>query len=96
MMPVIACLLVGILLGQRFNVLVPAPAIALIIALSTVFGVARADALWSVAAMAMVATANLQMGYLAPRAINTIDPIQTCSRRDRWAREAGNYRISAG
>jgi hypothetical protein len=65
MMPGIACLLVGMLLGQRFKVLVLAPAIALIIALSIVFGVARADALWSVAAMAMVATANLQMGYLA-------------------------------
>jgi hypothetical protein len=56
----IVCLLAGLLLGQRFKVLVLIPAAAVVIALSF----AGAEVRWPIALMAVAATVSLQMGYL--------------------------------
>ena len=61
---VIICLLVGMVLGQRFKVLVLVPAILLVVALSLVGVVARAEAFWPIAMIAVGAIASLQFGYL--------------------------------
>ena len=63
MMLAIICLLFGMVLGQRFNVLVLVPAIALVATLSVVVGVARTDAIWSIAQTAVAAMASVQLGY---------------------------------
>jgi len=61
---IIICLLVGLVLGQRFKVLVLVPAIALVGVFSIAVGVTRADAYWPIVFMAVVATVCLQIGYL--------------------------------
>jgi membrane protein DedA with SNARE-associated domain len=63
MMLVIISLMFGMVLGQRFNVLVLVPAIALVATVSVIVGVARADAIWSIAQTAVAATVSLQIGY---------------------------------
>jgi|ERR1700694_1226756 len=57
-------LLVGAVLGQRFQVivLVPAVAIALVLAIGT--GVTHGDTGWSIVLMAAAAATSVQIGYL--------------------------------
>lgn len=63
MIPMIICLLVGMVLGQRFEVSVLFPTIALVAVFSIAGGIARADEFWPVALMVVAVTGSLQIGY---------------------------------
>ena len=60
----IVMLLVGTALGQRFTVLVLAPAIPLALVIAIGLGVARSQAPWTIVLAAAAAVACLQIGYL--------------------------------
>jgi len=62
MTPLLLCFLFGILLGQRFKVLVLLPAIAL--AVMAAVGYDHASTLGQVLGTALVVTTSLQIGYL--------------------------------
>ncbi len=57
-------LLIGMMLGQRFKVLVLMPAIAIALVIAVGAGVARADPLWSIVLIAAATATSLQIGYL--------------------------------
>jgi hypothetical protein len=63
MIPMIICLLVGMVLGKRFKVPVLFPTIALVAVFSIAGGIARADEFWPVALMVVAVTGSLQIGY---------------------------------
>jgi hypothetical protein len=58
-------LLVGMVLGQRFKVLVLLPTIAVAVLVTTGTGLVHADSGWSIVMMAAATAASLQVGYLA-------------------------------
>ena len=58
-------LLVGMVLGQRFKVLVLVPTIAIPLIFALGAGIARADTFWQIVLMAVAAASSLQVGYLA-------------------------------
>jgi hypothetical protein len=62
---IVISLLAGMVLGQRFKVLVLAPAIAFAVLAAIGAGVARPDAIWAIVLAAVATTASLQIGYLA-------------------------------
>jgi len=64
MITAIVCLLAGMVLGQRFKVMVLVPAAMLVFALTIAGGLVQGDAFWLTALMAMAAAASLQTGYL--------------------------------
>ena len=66
---VLLSLLAGMVLAQRFKVLVLAPAIAVTVLAATGLGLARHDGLGSMLILAGVAIASLQIGYLAGIAV---------------------------
>jgi hypothetical protein len=57
-------LLVGMVLGQRFKVLVLLPAIALALVLALGGGIVRADSAWWIVLGSAAAAVSLQIGYL--------------------------------
>ena len=57
-------LLVGMVLGQRFKVLVLMPTIAIALILVIGVGVARADTVWWIILSAIAVATSLQIGYL--------------------------------
>jgi hypothetical protein len=63
-MPLIICVLVGMVLGQRFKVLVLLPAIGVALIVAIGVGVASADSGWSIVLMAVSVTIMLQIGYV--------------------------------
>jgi hypothetical protein len=62
---IVISLLVGMALGQRFNVLVLVPALALTLVLTIGTGIGHADALGAIVAMVVATITSLQVGYLA-------------------------------
>jgi len=62
-------LLVGMVLGQRFTVLVLMPTSLIALAFAIGAGVARADTAWWILLTAATAAASLQMGYFIGIAI---------------------------
>ncbi len=62
--PAIIGLLVGMLLAQRFKVLVLVPVILLTLVFAIGAGIARADGVWAVGSTAAVTIVGLQIGYL--------------------------------
>jgi hypothetical protein len=58
-------LLIGVVLGQRFKVLVLVPGIGLSLVFAIAAGVADADGGWTIVLMVTTAIASLQIGYLA-------------------------------
>jgi hypothetical protein len=64
MLPAILTLLGGMALGQRFKLLVLAPAILLTLVLAVGAGVARADTPWRIGLTAAGLITSLQIGYL--------------------------------
>jgi hypothetical protein len=60
----ILSLLLGLVLGQRFKVLILIPVIIITLVFAVVAGLARADKAWTVGLTAAVAIAGLQIGYL--------------------------------
>jgi hypothetical protein len=57
-------LLVGMVLGQRFKVLVLLPAIGFALLLAIGGGIVRADSAWWIVLMAAAAATALQIGYI--------------------------------
>jgi hypothetical protein len=57
-------LMIGIVLAQRFKVLVLAPAFMITVALAIGTGLAQAGATWSIWVTALVVIVGLQVGYL--------------------------------
>jgi lipid-binding SYLF domain-containing protein len=82
-------LLVGMVLGQRFRVLVLIPAFAIGLALTIGAGIVGADAAWSTALMAAVTTISLQIGYFAGIGIRRLTVAVRASRL-RIASPAGS------
>jgi hypothetical protein len=64
MITLVICLLVGLVLGQRFRVLALIPYSLLVIALTLTVGLVSGSAFWPTAGRAVAAMASLQMGYL--------------------------------
>jgi len=69
---VLVGLLAGMALGQRFKVLVLAPAFVLVSMVAIGYGVAHGYAAWQSLPMAGVAIASLQIGYLAGIGIRSL------------------------
>jgi len=66
---VIITLLAGIVLGQRFKILILLPGITVVVIAALAIGIARAEHFGSIALMAVSAAATLQVGYLIGTAI---------------------------
>jgi hypothetical protein len=64
MIVALLCMLAGMVLGQRFKVLLLVPATALLLALTAAGGALHGDAFWPTALVAVAAAASLQTGYL--------------------------------
>jgi len=62
--PAIISLLVGMVLAQRFKVLILFPVIMLTVVLAVSVGIARADATWAAALTLVVVIVGLQLGFL--------------------------------
>jgi hypothetical protein len=60
----IVALLIGIMLGQRFRVLILLPAISFALIVAIGASVVRADNGWSIVLTAVAVTIALQIGYL--------------------------------
>jgi hypothetical protein len=67
LMPLLICLLVGAVLGQRFKVMVLIPATA--VALTAAAAFAHAGTLWQNLGAVLLVTSSLQIGYFAGVAI---------------------------
>jgi hypothetical protein len=65
-------LLAGIVLGQRFNIFILVPGIALALVLVVGSGIERADTLWSIVLTAVGAVLSLQLGYFLGNGIRHI------------------------
>jgi membrane protein DedA with SNARE-associated domain len=65
----ITTLLAGMVLGQRFKVLILLPGITVVVIAAVAMGIARAEHLRLIALMAVGAAAALQVGYLLGTAI---------------------------
>jgi hypothetical protein len=77
---VVISLLIGMVLGQRFKVLVLVPAIGLALIVTTVAGIARADSVWLIVVMTVAVTSSLQIGYLAGTGIRHLMAAARASR----------------
>jgi hypothetical protein len=64
MIVLILCLLLGMVLGQRFKVLVLFPTALAVIALTIVAEIVRTHAFWMPLLTAVVAATSLQIGYM--------------------------------
>ena len=69
MMSAMVSLLVGMVLGQRFSVLILVPGIGLALVVTIVAGIARADAAWPIILTSAAVVTSLQIGYLAGTAL---------------------------
>ena len=59
----IICLVVGIALGLRFNVVVLISAIALVVMFVLIVGLARGDGFWSIALAVVTVGMAIKLGY---------------------------------
>ena len=78
---VVLTLLIGMVLGQRFKVVVLMPTIALVLAVTICVGIARADAPFYVAVLTAAAIAAVQVGYVAGIGIRYLTVIARANRR---------------
>jgi hypothetical protein len=62
---IVISLLIGIVLGQRFKMLVLVPSVALTLVLTIGIGLGNAETLGAIFAMVFATIASLQVGYLA-------------------------------
>ena len=78
--PVVLSLLIGMVLAQRFKVLIlfPAFALAFILAVATVIG--RSDAAWTAGVIATVLISGLQIGYLFGIGVRHVNLVARASR----------------
>ena len=81
MMPlVLISLLVGMVIAQRFKVLILFPAILLALVITIASGIALAKSSWMVATAAFVATVAVQIGYLLGAGIHHLMVVTRASR----------------
>jgi hypothetical protein len=80
MMLALVSLLMGMVVAQRFGVLilVPFTLLALIVAIGS--GIARAESLWTVFATAAVAITSVQIGYLLGAGVHHVLLVARASR----------------
>jgi hypothetical protein len=64
--------LAGLVLGQRFKVLILLPAICTAVVAATGAGVARGDSRWSIVLLAISVAVALQIGYLVGTGIRSL------------------------
>jgi hypothetical protein len=64
MTSLIISLLAGMVLGQRFKVLILLPAIGFAVIVAIGAGIAQGDHFWSIVLLAVAVTVALQIGYL--------------------------------
>jgi len=76
----IITLLAGMVLGQRFKVLILLPGITVVVIAAVAIGIARAEHFGSIALMAVVAATALQVGYLIGMAIRAFLVFARASR----------------
>ncbi len=62
--PAFICLFVGMLVAQRFKVLILLPIILLSLAVTIGGGIARAETPWAIVATSVLAIVAVQIGYL--------------------------------
>jgi hypothetical protein len=60
---IVISILIGAVLGERFNVLILVPAAAVALVSTAGLGIANGDPMWSVALTMVSVTAVLQVGY---------------------------------
>lgn len=77
----ILTLLCGMVLGQRFKMLILAPASFLILALAVGAGIARAEMPWMIALTAAELITCLQSGYLLGLGIRYLLPMARAKRQ---------------
>jgi hypothetical protein len=63
---------VGIVLGLRYNILVLVPAVLFATILAIIIGIGRADSFWSIVLTTVALVAAVQLGYLAGIAIHAV------------------------
>jgi len=71
MISLILSVTAGMVLGQRFKVLILLPASGLAIIAATAAGIARGDHAWSITLLAVAVTVALQIGYLVGTGIQS-------------------------
>lgn len=62
--PAFLSLLIGMVVAQRFKVLILLPVICLIVIFTIGFGIAHAESAWAIGATTAVAIIAVQIGYL--------------------------------
>jgi hypothetical protein len=77
---VLTVLLCGMVLGQRFKMLILAPASLITLLLAVGAGVARAETGWMIAVTAAGLIASLQCGYLLGLAIHQLSVLARARR----------------
>jgi hypothetical protein len=80
MISVLISLLVGMVLGQRFKVLILVPGIGLALIFTIAAGVARADGAGTIVLMATAVITSLQIGYLVGTGIRQFSAAARASR----------------
>ena len=73
--------IMGMVLGQRFKVLILMPAIALATLVAVATGIGRTEPFWSVLLAAALSVTGLQIGYLAGTGVRLLIAATRASRR---------------
>jgi hypothetical protein len=63
---------VGIVLGQRYKILILVPAVLFAMIFAIIVGAARADSFWSIVLTTVALVVAVQLGYLAGIAIHAV------------------------
>ncbi len=85
LVPTILSLLVGMVLAQRFKVLILFPLFALTLFLALAAAITRSDAAWTAGLIATVAIVTLQIGYLLGIGVRHVALLARASRlRATW------------
>lgn len=79
-MPALISLLIGMLLAQRFKVLVLIPTLPLAAILAIGDGLAHGQAIWAIATSSVLAIVALQIGYLLGIGIHHFMVVARASR----------------
>lgn len=74
------CLLAGMVVAQRFKVLILVPTISVALAFTIGTGIARAESLWTLLAAMAIVTACVQVGYLLGAAVYHLFLLARASR----------------
>lgn len=77
---VLASLLIGVVLGQRFKVLVLVPGTGLAFVVTILAGIVRADAIWPIVLAAIEIAWSLQIGYIVGTGIRHLLLVARASR----------------